>query len=412
MKTEKLEFEGTNGAKLAARLDLPNGKPRAYAIFAHCFTCSKDLNATRRIAGALAGSGIGVLRFDFTGLGSSEGEFASTNFSSNVDDLIKAADTLRERYMAPSLLIGHSLGGAAVLVAGSRIPEIRAVATINAPADARHVIHNFQADLENIENDGEATVKLAGRSFTIRKQFLEDLEASSVEKDVAALKKPLMVMHGPLDNTVGIENASAIFTAAKHPKSFISLDNADHLLTNEEDAEYVAETIATWSGRYLPAASEHEEGQHAGVLVEETGNGRFQNAVHTGKHHLLADEPADFGGTDTGPTPYDFLSIALGACTNMTLRMYTARKGWDIGKVSVLVEHDKIHARDCEACAESVRDGGGKIDVFQRTIRFSKDLTEEEIEKLLEIADKCPVHKTLHQSSEIRTQIASTNSIP
>ncbi len=407
MESRRLDFSGASGAKLSARLDLPAGKVRAYALFAHCFTCSKDLGATRRIAGALAAEGIAVLRFDFTGLGSSEGEFASTNFSSNIADLVAAADMLREQFEAPSLLIGHSLGGAAALAAGSRIPEIKAVVTIGAPADAGHVVENFAADLGVIREKGAAEVSLAGRKFTITSQFLDDLERSSIKEAVAGLKRPLLIFHAPLDQTVGIENASAIFTAAKHPKSFISLDDADHLLTRAMDADFVAQTISAWSQRYLPeeAIAERTE-EHAAVVVEETGEGKFRNAVWAGSHHLTADEPRAMGGTDAGPTPYDFLSIALGACTNMTIRMYADRKGWDIGLVSVTIDHDKIHARDCEECAESVRQTGGRIDQFSREIAFSKELDEDTRAKLLEIADKCPVHKTLHQSSVIRTRLA------
>lgn len=404
--TERVDFEGSQGGTLSASLDMPFGKPRAFAIFAHCFTCSKNFNATRRISGALARQGIAVLRFDFTGLGSSQGDFASTNFSSNVSDLIVAAGFLRENYQAPSLLIGHSLGGAAVLVAASEIKEVGAVVTVGAPSDANHVTHNFAADLEKISADGKADVNLGGRKFTIEKQFLDDLANSTVEQQTANLKKPLLVMHSPIDQTVGIENAQNIFIAAKHPKSFISLDNADHLLTKEADAIYVAQTIASWASKYLPEMKEDEaQLSQVGVCVVETGNSKFQNDVYARSHHLLADEPKSFGGTDTGPTPYDFLGIALGACTNMTLRMYTERKGWDIGKVSVSIEHDKIHAADCETCDEASKSAGGKIDQFHRKISFTSDIKPEMHEKLLEIADKCPVHKTLHAVSNVTTEI-------
>jgi putative redox protein len=412
MSTGKLEFEGGNGALLAARLDLPElmstGRPRAYAIFAHCFTCSKDLNATRRISAALAAKGIAVLRFDFTGLGSSEGEFASTNFSTNIADLLRAADLLRRDYEAPSLLIGHSLGGAAVLVAAGQIPELKGVVTIGAPADANHVIHNFAANLEHIKSDGKADVSLGGRKFTIQKQFLDDLAGSAVKDHVAKLKKPLLIFHSPLDQTVGIENAAEIFGAAKHPKSFISLDKADHLVTSPSDADFIGSTIAAWSARYFPAAdTERQETSNEGIVIRETGYGKFQNAVRAGKHNLLADEPAGFGGTDTGPSPYDFLSIALGACTTMTLRMYSDRKQWDIGQVSVTVDHDKVHATDCADCDEATRHKDAKIDRFHRQITVRSGLDNETMQKLLEIADKCPVHRTLHQVSSVETSITS-----
>jgi len=408
METVRLEFDGGQGAKLAARLDLPNEPPRAYALFAHCFTCSKDLNATRRIAAALSAKGIAVLRFDFTGLGSSQGEFASTNFSSNIADLVRAAAHLRDNYQAPSLLIGHSLGGAAVLAAAREIPEVKAVATIGAPADAGHVIHNFSADLDRIKTDGKAEVSLGGRQFTIEKQFLDDLEQSSLKECIAGLKRALLILHSPVDQTVGIDNASEIFMAARHPKSFISLDHADHLLTGDEDARFVANTIAAWSERYVGAVKADGDaaaGEHTGVTVSETGNGKFQNLVRAGSHRFFADEPKPYGGTDTGPSPYDFLSIALGACTTMTLRMYADHKNYDIGRFSVAIDHEKIHAKDCMDCSEEVRSSPGKIDRFHRRITVAEDIDAEMQAKLLTIADKCPVHKTLHSVAAVTTEL-------
>jgi uncharacterized OsmC-like protein/fermentation-respiration switch protein FrsA (DUF1100 family) len=407
MSVQKLEFEGGNGAQLAARLELPAGEPIAYAIFAHCFTCSKDLNATRRISSALSVKGIAVLSFDFTGLGHSQGEFASTNFSSNIADLVRAADFLKEKFQSPSLLIGHSLGGAAVLVAASSIPSVKAVVTIGAPADANHVTHNFGAKISEIDKTGKAEVSLGGRNFTIQKQFLKDLAGSSVTDHVRKLKKPLLILHAPLDQTVGVENAGELFSAAKHPKSFISLDQADHLLSNAKDAEYVAASIASWSLRYLPKAEMPDSTQSAeGVLVRETRSGKFQNEIFAGKHHLLADEPASYGGDDTGPSPYEYMSAALGACTNMTLRMYSDRKSLGLGEIKVEVIHDKIHGKDCEECAESVKEAGGKIDQFHRIITVDAALNETTRDKILEIADQCPVHKTLHATSHIKTSIA------
>ena len=411
MESLRLEFPGASGATLAARLDLPLGPVNAYALFAHCFTCSKDLNATRRISADLAARGIAVLRFDFTGLGMSGGEFASTNFSSNVADLVSAADFLCERYAAPSILIGHSLGGAAVLVAASDIPEARAVVTIGAPADAAHVTHNFGADLEKIETQGSAEVTLGGRRFTIQKQFLDDVSASSVESHVKALKKPLLIFHSPIDQTVGIENAGSIFTAAKHPKSFISLDTADHLLTRTEDAEFVASTIAAWVQRYVPqSAVAAKTADEMGITVTDTGVGKFQNLVQSGRHHMFADEPKSYGGDDTGPSPYDYVAIGLAACTSMTLKMYADRKGWDISPVSVTVDHAKIHAADCETCSDERKEEGGKVDRFHRTIKLKPGIDGEMAEALLKIADKCPVHRTLHASSDITTSLAGEDS--
>ncbi|MGE3628208.1 MAG: alpha/beta fold hydrolase [Hyphomicrobiales bacterium] len=405
-KFHKLTFPGSTGGQLAARLDMPAGPPKAFVLFAHCFTCSKDIFAASRIAGELTAHGFAVLRFDFTGLGASEGEFANTNFSSNVQDLIKAADYLRQNHMAPSILVGHSLGGAAVLAAAGDIPEARAVATIGAPSDAEHVVHNFSAHLDHIERDGEAEVTLAGREFTIRKQFLDDLRAQSVTARLGKLKKALLIFHAPLDNTVGIDNATAIFVAAKHPKSFVSLDTADHLLSRREDAAYVATVLSAWASRYLPVQTDSQAAEEVvpgAVMVTETGNGKFQQQVVAGMHRMLADEPVAAGGMDSGPSPYDFLSIALGACTAMTLRMYADHKKMPLTGVSVRVSHGKVHAKDCTDCGKERREG--RIDRFERQLRVEGDLDGAARTKLLEIADKCPVHRTLEQSSVIVTHL-------
>lgn len=407
---QKVTFTGSKGESLAARMDMPAGFIRATAIFAHCFTCSKDILAAKRIAGELSAKGIAVLRFDFTGLGASDGDFANTNFSSNVGDLVRAADFLRQNYEAPSVLVGHSLGGAAVLCAALKIPEVKAVATIGAPADAEHVVHNFGASLEEIERDGEATVSLAGRPFKIQKQFLDDVRTQSVEQHTGKLKSALMVLHSPIDQTVGIENAAAIFTAAKHPKSFVSLDSADHLLSNPDDAAYAASVISAWASRYIGADRPAvESSDREGVLVAETGEGKFQNYVRSGSHRLLTDEPTSVGGLDSGPSPYDFLAVALGACTSMTLRMYATFKKLDIGAVSVTVLHEKIHATDCEACAEDMMTPSGKIDQFERRISIEGEVDPALHGKLLEIADKCPVHKTLEGRATVVTRIVENS---
>lgn len=403
--TQRLQFAGHSGATLAARLDLPSGPLRAYALFAHCFTCSKDLAAARHIAAELAREGIAVLRFDFTGLGSSEGEFASTNFSSNIADLLSAADYLRDRYQAPSLLIGHSLGGAAVLTVAKDIPEVRAVATIGAPADVAHVLKNFGTSLEEIETCGAAEVDLAGRKFLIRKQFVEDARAQSIKDAVASLKKPLLILHAPLDQSVGIENATEIFLAAKHPKSFVSLDKADHLLSNREDAAFAGRIISGWLTRYLAADTPQGTGPIQHVRVMETGESRFQNAVQAGSHRLFADEPETMGGLDSGPSPYDFLSIALGACTSMTLRLYADHKKLTLKRIGVDVSHTKIHAKDCEECTEQERSGSARIDHFERVISIDGEVSEEFRDKIAEIAGKCPVHRTLESVARIKTVV-------
>lgn len=403
-KSEKVEFEGAQGDMLAARLEMPAGEPRAYALFAHCYTCSKDIFAASRIAGALAKLGFAVLRFDFTGLGASDGEFANTNFSSNVGDLLKAVEYLRTEHAAPSIIIGHSLGGAAVLAAAGQVPEIKAVATIGAPSDPGHVQHLFAAARPEIEAKGEAEVSLAGRTFRIQKQFLEDIESHRLADAIGAMKKALLVFHSPVDQTVGVENAAEIFMAAKHPKSFISLDDADHLLSRHEDAIYVATVLSGWASRYLPedeAAADDAAGEPGTVIVRETGNGKFQQDVINGPHRMLADEPPSVGGTDTGPTPYGYLLAGLGACSSMTVRMYADRKKWPLEHVSVSLRHDKIHATDCEEC--ETRDG--KVDKIEREIALTGPLDDAQRARLLEIADKCPVHRTLHSEVQIVSRL-------
>jgi uncharacterized OsmC-like protein/pimeloyl-ACP methyl ester carboxylesterase len=407
--TQKLEFAGHSGARLAARLDLPNGPVRAYALFAHCFTCSKDLVAVRRIAAELAREGIAVLRFDFTGLGSSEGEFASTNFSSNVADLALAAAYLRDHFQAPSALIqapsaliGHSLGGAAVLAVAKDLPEVRAVVTIGAPADVGHVLKNFGSSLQEIEESGGANVNLAGRTFRIEKQFVDDARRQPIHDAVTALKKPLLILHAPRDQIVSIENATELFLAAKHPKSFVSLDTADHLLTDPEDAAFAGRVIAGWLTRYI--AADKPQGE---APVDETSSGKFQNVVQAGSHRLFADEPESVGGLDSGPSPYDFLSIALGACTSMTLRLYAEHKKLALGPIAVDVSHAKIHARDCAECTEAERGGNARIDRLERVISVDGDLPDKLREKLLELADRCPVHRTLEAGAKVKTVIKS-----
>ena len=400
---ERIEIEGPSGAKLAARVDVPVGRVRGIALFAHCFTCSKDSLAARRIASELARLGILTVRFDFTGLGGSGGDFASTHFSSNVDDVRAVADHLRERYGSVDLLIGHSLGGAAVLCAAAGMDGLKGVATIGAPSDAEHVTHQFHADIDRIEREGEAEVSLAGRPFTIRREFLDDVRSVRLADHLAAIRAPLLVMHSPIDDTVGIDNASAIFAAARHPKSFVSLDKADHLLTRERDARFAASVVAGWMGAHLDPEAEADAG-HEGVSVAETGVGKFQLAVKAGRHRAFADEPTSVGGLDTGPSPYDSLATALAACTAMTLRMYATHKGLDLGRIEVDVDHDRVHARDCEACADELHAKGGKVDRFTRTIRVA-GADPALHHKLIEIANKCPVHRTLEKGAGVATMV-------
>ncbi len=405
VSSEKITFTGSQGEELAARLDRPLGRPKAYALFAHCFTCSKDVFAAARISTALAERGIAVLRFDFTGLGMSGGDFANTNFSSNVDDLLAAVDFMRENLQAPAILIGHSLGGAAILAAAGRVPEARAVATIGAPFDPAHVAHIFADARPEIEAKGEAEVVIAGRAFRIQKQFLDDIAAQPMESAIGGLGKALLIFHAPLDQTVGIDNAGLIFAAARHPKSFVSLDDSDHLLSRKRDAIYAANLLAAWAVRYLgddPAAETAPKVESGTVLVAETGEGKFTNLVSDGTHTLRADEPPAVGGLDTGMTPYGLLLAALGACTSMTLRMYAERKKWPLEKIAVRLKHEKIHAEDCAEC--ETREG--KIDRIERRLEITGALDHEQRQKLLEIADKCPVHRTLESENLIVTSLA------
>jgi putative redox protein len=404
--TERFQFEGSEGQQLAAALDTPNGPARAYALFAHCFTCGKDVLAAKRIAVALSAKGIAVLRFDFTGLGSSEGDFANSTFSSNVADLVRAADHLRKTFEAPALLIGHSLGGAAVLAAASQILEANAVVTIAAPSDPTHVMGQFADSIEKIRKDGQAEVSLAGRPFTIKREFLDDIAEHGLMAHIAGLHKALLVMHAPTDDTVGIDNATRIFVTAKHPKSFVSLAGADHLLSNRRDSAYVADVIAAWASRYLDAAAP-EEAVDLGdaprnVVVQETGNSKFQQSVSAGPHRLLADEPKAAGGDDTGLSPYDFVLAGLGACTSMTMRLYADRKSLPLTRTTVTLRHSKIYAQDCAEC--ETRDG--MLDQIERVIAMEGALSSEQRERLMEIADKCPVHRTLTSEIHIVTRAA------
>jgi uncharacterized OsmC-like protein/alpha/beta superfamily hydrolase len=399
--TIAVTFPGALGNTLSGRLHFPAGVPSAFAIFAHCFTCTKNIKAAVTISRALAQHGIASLRFDFTGLGESEGDFAESSFSSNMGDLVAAADWLREHHQAPSILVGHSLGGAAVLAAAAAIPEAKAVATIGAPADPAHVRGLFEDSADTIEAEGEAMVKLAGRPFRIKKQFLDDLATQCSSERIAALKRSLLVFHSPQDNLVGIENARRIFQAARHPKSFVSLDGADHLLMNPADAGYVGSVLASWAQRYLPV--DERDGAEEGPRRVDVSGGRekYRNSVRVGPHALVADEPASLGGSDTGPSPYDLLLAGLGACTSMTLRMYADRKKWPLDEVKVSLSHKKIHAKDCDECETAT----GKLDDIEREVTITGDLDAEQRARLIEIADKCPVHRTLHNEVRVRTKL-------
>lgn len=404
--SEKVTFESADGHTLDARLERPEGEALAWALFAHCFTCGKDVFAASRIARSLAERGIGTLRFDFTGLGDSEGEFANTDFSSNVADIEAAVRWMDGQGRPVSLMVGHSLGGAAVLAAAPRLEAVKAVVTINAPCGPGHVARLFTDELASIKETGRAEVKIADRAFTITRDFLDDIEEHRLMEGIGRMHKALLVMHAPRDEIVGIDNATRIFTSAKHPKSFISLDDADHLISRRADAAYAADVIAAWAERYLPerepeAAVAREGIDEGTVLVEETGAGRFQQRVTVGGHEFLADEPVTVGGMDSGPGPYDLLLAGLGACTAMTIRMYAARKKIPLTGVAVRLHHEKRHVTDCEHCGEA----GAKLDHIDRRVTLSGDLDEATRAKLLEIADKCPVHRTLHSEVRITTEL-------
>lgn len=406
MHSERLEFTGSLGENLSGRLDLPDSTPRAFALFAHCFTCSKDVVAASRISTALTEFGIAVLRFDFTGLGGSGGDFANTNFSSNVADLVHAASYLRTHHTAPTILIGHSLGGAAVLAATEHVPEARAVITIGAPAGTEHLVHLLRESRREIEENGEAQVCLASRPFRIRRQFLEDVTSQPQAERIGRLGVALLVMHSPEDQIVGIENARQIFDTARHPKSFVSLDGADHLLTRQTDARFAASMLATWASRYLQetppaeAPSPQLSTPEGEVVVSENGVGQFGQLITAGRHAMTADEPVPVG-QDTGPSPYDLLLAGLGACTSMTMRMYADRKQWPLEKVTVSLRHSRIHAEDCADCATRT----GMLDRVERVIRLVGDLDDDQRQRLLEIADKCPVYRTLHSQVTVDTTL-------
>ena len=404
MKSQKVSFLNSRNEQLSARLDLPEDEqPVAYALFAHCFTCTKNIKAAVNIAAALNREKIAVLRFDFAGQGQSEGNFADTNFTTNVADLVSAAEFLAREYQAPQIIIGHSLGGAAVLQAAEKIPSLQAVVTVAAPYDPGHVTRHFDMMRERIEEQGFAEVKLAGRSFTIKKQFLEDLEMQQLDTYIKGLKTALLVMHSPRDTTVAIENAAQIYRAAKHPKSFITLDGADHLLLKEEDSLYVGTMIATWSRRYIDISQEITS---AGVVVDNrvttsTDHQGFFTELFANGHAMLADEPLEYGGTDRGPSPYEYLLAALGACTSMTLQMYARLKKLPLEKAIVRLSHQKIHAQDCGHCEAT----DGKIDRMEREIELIGELNDEQRKRLLEIAERCPVHKTLHNEVDVISRL-------
>lgn len=397
----KIDFPNKQGEILSGRLELPAAKPRTYALFAHCFTCSKDFIAANVITKTLAENGIGVLRFDFTGLGNSQGDFSNTNFSSNIEDLISACTYLAKEFGEPELLIGHSLGGAAVLKAAEQMQHVKAVVTIAAPSDVHHLTQLFGDNIETIEQNGEANVTLAGRSFTVKKQFLDDIKETSLLAGISTFRKALLILHAPFDKIVSIDHAEKIFKAAKHPKSFISLDSADHLLSRRSDARYVAKVCAAWVDRYLSASVEQQDIAEKVVQVKARKGARFTQDIRTTDHHLVADEPLSFKGNNLGMNPYELLLAGLGACTSMTMKMYADRKGIPLEDVVVELQHEKIHAKDCAECETK----SGKIDKIVKTIKLTGQLSAEQKERLFEIAEKCPVNRTLNSEIVVEAKL-------
>jgi len=407
MKTVRIAFPNLRGELLAARLELPEDEqPLAYALFAHCFTCSKNLNAVVHISRALSSRRIAVLRFDFTGLGESEGDFSSTTFSSEVSDLVSAARFLEQNYQAPRLLIGHSLGGAAVLAAVSEIPSTVAVVTIAAPFHPAHLRELLGDTISRVQQDGQSTVSIGGRDYTIRKSLLDDLEAQQPAETLRRLSAALLVLHSPHDQVVGIDHARHIYQAARHPKSFISLDQADHLLSNGRDSRYAGEVIAAWAGRYLALPETPDVSRLPSQVIDNrvtvrTGAEGFRTELFVNGFPLVADEPVADGGNNEGPSPYDYLMAALGACTGMTLQMYARRKGWPLEDAVVRLSHHKIHAEDCRDCENRER----RIDMFERELELNGNLDQAQRQRLLEIAGQCPVHRTLTGEVRIDTTL-------
>lgn len=399
MTTKKVRFNNKNGEDLLGYLELPqNQDPHTFVLFAHCFTCNKNFFAAKNISRTLASAGYGVLRFDFTGLGESEGDFSETNFSGNIQDLLAAAEFLKENHKAPGLLVGHSLGGAAVLYAAKQITSVKAVATVAAPSTIKHVEGLLRSSLEEINESGKASVNIGGRSFEVKKQFLDDIREHDLGTYLKDLDKALLILHSPHDRIVGINNAEELYVAAKHPKSFLSLDGASHLMQAEEDAVYAGKIIASWAERYLQIEDKPLPESKSDVVanLESTG---YTTQIKAGKHHFIADEPVKAGGKDYGPTPYQLVSAGLAACTSMTLHMYARRKGWPLENVETHVNYSRDHASDCNNCEEK----NTKIDTFEREIVLTGNLDEKQRKRLLEIADKCPVHKSLTSETLIPT---------
>ena len=404
MKSTKLNIQNVKGFQLQAYLELPaNEKPKNYAIFAHCFTCNSTLKPVKNISRALTSHGFGVVRFDFTGLGKSEGEFADSYFSANVDDLLAVSDYMKEHYQAPSLLVGHSLGGAAVIVAASKLESVKAIATIGAPATTEHVKKHFSHHVNEIAEKGDVEVNIGGRPFKINQEFVDDFDKTDLPEITKSLRKPILIMHAPFDKVVGIENAHQLYLAAHHPKSFISLNDADHLLLENKDSKYVGNLIGAWVQGYFDTRDNEMLDTEGEQLVAHLNllDDNFTTSIQTAKHTIIADEPESIGGDDFGPSPYDLLSAALASCTVMTLKLYADRKKWDLQEVYAYITYSRKHSDDLQLDVEKPT----RFDHLSKKLKFVGNLDDEQREKLKEIASKCPVHKTLLSEIIIETEL-------
>lgn len=404
MKSTRLNIQNSKGFQLQAYLELPaNQKPKNYAIFAHCFTCNSTLKPVKNISRALTLHGFGVVRFDFTGLGKSEGEFADSYFSANVDDLLAVSDYMKQHYQAPTLLVGHSLGGAAVIVAASKLASVKAVATIGAPATTEHVKKHFSHHVQEIAAKGDVEVNIGGRPFKISQEFVDDFDKTDLPEITKNLRKPILIMHAPFDKVVGIDNAHQLYQAAHHPKSFISLNDADHLLLESKDSIYVGNMIGTWVQGYFETEDNEMldiEGEQLVAHLNLTED-NFTTSIQTANHSFNADEPESVGGDDFGPSPYDFLSAALASCTVMTLKIYAERRKWDLQEVYAYITYSRKHSVDLQEDIEKTT----KIDHLLKKLKFIGNLDESQKLKLKEIASKCPVHKTLLSDITIETEL-------
>lgn len=396
MSTIRFDFPGAGAAILSGRLEVPASTPRGWAIFAHCLTCGKESHAAVRISRALAAAGIGVLRFDFAGVGQSEAREGGLGIASSVADLSAAIAAMTDAGMAPALLVGHSFGAAAVLAAAADAPTVEAVVAIAAPLGADRILRAIGAgNAAPDDTGGVQSVRISGRDFLLSATFADELDACPPLSSAAKLGRPLLLLHSPADAVAGFEDALAFYAAAAQPKSLVALDGADHLLTRQQDGDFAANIISAWAQRYLPIlrADLVRPEQALGVVAAETGHGLYQLAMQSGAHRFLADEPLEVGGLDTGLSPYDFVSAGLAACTTMTMRLYAQRKNFPLERARTAVEHSK-------------QPGDPARDLFTRTIWLEGGLDAEQRAKLLAIANRCPVDLTLVRGSDVETMLA------